>query len=82
MNKFRYVLYNENGTSKILFESKEFKNFTDAVIEYKQVLMELAKEFDIKDYNNPIELQFLKEDGNWNFFSTTIDILLYEIENN
>ena len=33
MNKFRYVLYNENGTSKILFESKEFKNFTDAVIE-------------------------------------------------
>ena len=44
--------------------------------------MELAKEIDIQDYNNPIELQFLKEDGNWNFFSTTIDILLYEIENN
>ena len=80
MNKFRYVLYKEDGTEKVLFESKEFVDFTDAVEEYKRVLMELAKEYDLKDYNNPIELQFLKEeDGNWYFHSTAIDILLYEI---
>ena len=80
MNKFRYVLYKEDGTEKVLFESKEFVDFTDAVKEYKRVLMELAKEYDLKDYNNPIELQFLKEeDGNWYFHSTAIDILLYEI---
>lgn len=80
MNKFRYVLYKEDGTEKVLFESKEFVDFTDAVKEYKRVLMELAKEYDLEDYNNPIELQFLKEeDGNWYFHSTAIDILLYEI---
>ena len=80
MNKFRYVLYKEDGTEKVLFESKEFVDFTDAVEEYKRVLMELAKEYDLEDYNNPIELQFLKEeDGNWYFHSTAIDILLYEI---
>ena len=83
MNKFRYVLYNEDGTSKILFESKEFKYFMDAVREYKQVLLELAKKYDVKDCNNPIELQFFKEeDGNWYFHSTAIDVLLYEIEKN
>lgn len=81
MNKFRYVLYKEDGTEKVLFESKEFVDFTDAVKEYKRVLMELAKEYDLEDYNNPIELQFLKEeDGNWYFHSTAIDILLYEIK--
>lgn len=81
MNKFRYVLYKEDGTEKVLFESKEFIDFTDAVKEYKRVLMELAKEYDLEDYNNPIELQFLKEeDGNWYFHSTAIDILLYEIK--
>lgn len=81
MNKFRYVLYKEDGTEKVLFESKEFVDFTDAVEEYKRVLMELAKKYDLEDYNNPIELQFLKdEDGNWYFHSTAIDILLYEIK--
>ena len=81
MNKFRYVLYNEDGTEKVLFESIEFVDFTDAEKEYKRVLMELAKEYDLEDYNNPIELQFLKEeDGNWYFHSTAIDILLYEIK--
>jgi hypothetical protein len=79
MNKFRYVLYKEDGTEKVLFESKEFIDFTDAEKEYKRVLMELAKEYDLEDYNNPIELQFLK-DGNWYFHSTAIDILLYEIK--
>lgn len=73
MNKFRYVLYKEDGTAKVLFESKEFKYFMDAVSEYKRVLMELAKEFDLEDYNNPIELQFLKEDGKWHFFSTAME---------
>jgi hypothetical protein len=81
MNKFRYVLYKEDGTEKVLFESNEFVDFTDAEKEYKRVLMELAKEYDLEDYNNPIELQFLKEeDGNWYFHSTAIDILLYEIK--
>lgn len=81
MNKFRYVLYKEDGTEKVLFESKEFVDYTDAEKEYKRVLMELAKEYDLEDYNNPIELQFLKEgDGNWYFHSTAIDILLYEIK--
>ena len=81
MNKFRYVLYSEDGTEKVLFESTEFIDFTDAEKEYKRVLMELAKEYDLEDYNNPIELQFLKEeDGNWYFHSTAIDILLYEIK--
>ena len=81
MNKFRYVLYKEDGTEKVLFESMEFVDFTDAVKEYKRVLMELAKEYDLEDYNNPIELQFLKEeDGNWYFHSTAIDVLLYEIK--
>lgn len=81
MNKFRYVLYKEDGTEKVIFESKEFIDFTDAVKEYKRILMELAKEYDLEDYNNPIELQFLKEeDGNWYFHSTAIDILLYEIK--
>ena len=80
MNKFRYVLYKGDGTEKVIFESKEFVDFTDAVKEYKRVLIELAKEYDLEDYNNPIELQFLKEeDGNWYFHSTTIDMLLYEI---
>ena len=73
MNKFRYVLYKEDGTAKVLFESKEFNYFMDAVSEYKRVLMELAKEFDLEDYNNPIELQFLKEDGKWHFFSTAME---------
>lgn len=72
MNKFRYVLYKEDGTAKVLFESKEFNTFMEAVSEYKRVLMELAKEFDLEDYNNPIELQFLKEDGKWYFFSTAM----------
>ena len=72
MNKFRYVLYNEDGTEKVLFESKEFVDFTDAVKEYKRVLMELAKEYDLEDYNNPIELQFLKN-GKWCFFSTAME---------
>ena len=72
MNKFRYVLYNEDGTEKVLFESKEFVDFTDAVKEYKRVLMELAKEYDLEDYNNPIELQFLKN-GKWRFFSTAME---------
>ena len=71
--KFRYVLYKEDGTEKVLFESKEFIDFTDAVKEYKQILMELAKEYDLEDYNNPIELQFLKENGKWHFFSTAIE---------
>lgn len=80
--KFRYVLYKEDGTSEILFESKEFKYYMDAVKEYKQVLLELAKKYDVKDCNNPIELQFFKEeDGHWYFHGTAIDILLYEIEN-
>ena len=83
MNKFRYVLYKEDGTAEILFESKEFKFYMDAVKEYKQVLLELAKKYDVKDYNNPIELQLFKEeDGNWYFHSTAIDVLLYEIEKN
>ena len=73
MNKFRYVLYAEDGTAKVLFESKEFNHFTDAVSEYKRVLMELAKEFDLEDYNNPIELQFLREDGKWYFFGTAME---------
>ena len=73
MNKFRYVLYNEDGTEKVLFESKEFIDFTDAEKEYKRVLMELAKEFDLEDYNNPIELQFLKGNGKWHFFSTAME---------
>ena len=45
----------------------------EAVSEYKRVLMELAKEFDLEDYNNPIELQFLKEDGKWYFFGTAME---------
>lgn len=73
MNKFRYVLYKEDGTEKVIFESKEFIDFTDAVKEYKRILMELAKEYDLEDYNNPIELQFLKENGKWHFFSTAME---------
>lgn len=73
MNKFRYVLYKEDGTEKVLFESKEFTDFTDAEKEYKRILMELSKEYDLEDYNNPIELQFLKEDGKWYFFSTAME---------
>ena len=79
MSKFRYVLYKEDGTEKVLFESKEFVDFTDGVKEYKRILMELAKEYDLEDYNNPIELQFLKNEK-WYFHSTAIDILLYEIK--
>ena len=72
MNKFRYVLYKEDGTEKVLFESEEFIDFTDAEKEYKRILMELAKEYNLEDYNNPINivLEFLKEDGKWHFFST------------
>ena len=73
MNKFRYVLYKEDGTEKVLFESKEFKSFINAVREYKRVLVELTKEYDLEDYNNPIELQFLKENGEWHFFSTALE---------
>lgn len=73
MNKFRYVLYKEDGTEKVLFESNELVDFTDVVKEYKQALMVLAKEYDLEDYNNPIELQFLKENGKWHFFSTAME---------
>ena len=73
MNKIRYVLYSEDGTEKVLFESTEFVDFTDAEKEYKRVLMELAKEYNLEDYNNPIELQFLKENGKWYFFSTAME---------
>lgn len=73
MNKFRYVLYKEDGTEKVLFESNVLVDFTDVVKEYKQALMVLAKEYDLEDYNNPIELQFLKENGKWHFFSTAME---------
>ena len=73
MNKFRYVLYKEDGTEKVLFESKEFTDSTDAEKEYKRILMELSKEYELEDYNNPIELQFLKEDDKWHFFSTAME---------